>query len=78
MFIKKPLIIFIDEAHLFLNKVIKDEYSIEVELNSFERIAKECRKYGLYLCISTQRPRDIPEGILSQMGTFIVHRLIND
>jgi hypothetical protein len=74
----KPLIIFLDEAHLFLWKKIKDEYSIEVELNAFERIAKECRKYGLYLCISTQRPRDIPEWILSQMGTFIVHRLINE
>lgn len=77
-FIKKPLIIFIDEAHLFLWHVIKDEYWIEFELNAFERIAKECRKYGLYLCLSTQRPRDIPEWILSQMWTFIVHRLIND
>src|SRR5690606_22779303 len=69
--------VFLDEAHLFLNKKIKDEYSIEMELNAFERIAKECRKYGLFLCLSTQRPRDIPQGVLSQMGTFIAHRLIN-
>lgn len=41
-------------------------------------IAKECRKYGLFLCLSTQIPRDIPTGTLSQMGTFIVHRLINE
>lgn len=74
---KKSLILFLDEAHLFLNKKIKDEYSIEVELNSFDRIAKECRKFGLFLVISTQMPRDIPRGVLSQMGTFIVHRLIN-
>ncbi|QEE49159.1 ATP-binding protein [Flavobacterium alkalisoli] len=74
---KKSLLLFLDEAHLFLNKKIKDEYSIEVELNAFERIAKECRKYGLFLVISTQMPRDIPRGVLSQMGTFIVHRLIN-
>lgn len=40
-------------------------------------IAKECRKYGLFLCLSTQMPKDIPRGTLSQMGTFIVHRLIN-
>lgn len=74
----KPLIVFLDEAHLFLWKIIKDEHSIDIELNAFERIAKECRKYWLYLCLSTQRPRDIPEWILSQMWTFIVHRLIND
>lgn len=74
---KKSLLLFLDEAHLFLNKRIKDEYSIEVELDAFERIAKECRKHGLFLVLSTQMPRDIPRGVLSQMGTFIVHRLIN-
>lgn len=76
-FRENPTVVFLDEAHLFLNKKIKDEYSIETELNAFERIAKECRKYGLFLCLSTQRPRDIPQGVLSQMGTFIAHRLIN-
>lgn len=76
-FKNRPIICFLDEAHIFLNKTIKDEYSLEVELDSFDRIAKECRKYGLFLCLSTQRPRDIPQGILSQMGSFIAHRLIN-
>jgi len=28
--------------------------------------------------ISTQRPRDITEGVLSQMGTLVVHRLVNN
>jgi len=77
-FKKSPLLLFVDEAHQFLNNKIKDEYSIEVELNAFDRIAKECRKFGLFLVLSTQMPRDIPIGILSQMGTFIVHRLINE
>jgi hypothetical protein len=74
---RQSLLLFLDEAHLFLNNRIKDEYSIEVELDAFERIAKECRKFGLFLVLSTQMPRDIPRGVLSQMGTFIVHRLIN-
>lgn len=74
----KPIIIIIDEAHLFLNKKVKDEYSVEVELNAFDRIAKECRKFWIFLCLSTQRPRDIPEWVLSQIWTFIVHRLINE
>ena len=77
-FKKAPVIVFIDEAHQFLNKSIADEYFVAKPLEAFEQISKEARKYGLFLCISTQMPRDIPLGTLSQMGTFIVHRLIND
>lgn len=76
-FKKTPLVLFVDEAHQYLNKDVKDEYFELTKLNSFDSIAKECRKYGLFLCLSTQMPRDIPIGTLSQIGTFIVHRLIN-
>lgn len=76
-FKKAPLVLFVDEAHQYLNKEVKDEYFELTKLNAFDSIAKECRKYGLFLCIATQMPRDIPIGTLSQMGTFIVHRLIN-
>ena len=72
------VIVFIDEAHQFLNKSIADEYFSAKPLDAFEQISKEARKYGLFLCIATQMPRDIPLGTLSQMGTFIVHRLINE
>ncbi len=73
-----PIIVFIDEAHQFLNKSIADEYFATKPLDAFEQISKEARKYGLFLCIATQMPRDIPLGTLSQIGTFIVHRLINE
>lgn len=76
-FKKKPLVLFVDEAHQFLNKKVKDEYFESTELSAFDTIAKESRKYGLFLCIATQMPRDIPIGTLSQIGTFISHRLIN-
>lgn len=76
-FLKQPVILFVDEAHQFLNKVLGDENQ-PYPLDSFELMAKEGRKHSLNPCLSTQRPRDIPEGILSQMGTLIVHRLIND
>ncbi|MDR3113475.1 MAG: ATP-binding protein [Endomicrobium sp.] len=82
-FVKNPVILTIDEAHQFLNK--NASYGIGEEgetesfpLNAFDLIAKECRKHGVFLCIATQMPRDIPAGTLSQIGTFIVHRLIND
>ena len=73
----KPLLVFIDEAHQFLNKKIGDETSL-FSLDAFGDIAKEGRKYGLNVVIATQRPRDIPEDVLSQIGTLIVHRLTND
>ena len=77
-FVENPVVLFIDEAHQFLNKNIKDEFFEIHSLDAFDLIAKECRKYGLFLCLATQMPRDIPIGTLSQMGTFIVHRLINE
>jgi uncharacterized protein len=73
----RPLFLFLDEAHQFLNKSLGDENS-KYQLDAFDLIAKEGRKFCLNICIATQRPRDIPEGVLSQMGTLIVHRLTND
>lgn len=72
----EPLIVLIDEAHQFLNKKVGDE-NYSVSLDAFGSIAKEGRKYGLHVVIATQRPRDIPEDVLSQIGTQIVHRLTN-
>ena len=76
-FAKRPLVVALDEAHQFLDKAVGDEAN-KTSLDSFGLIAKEGRKYGLTCVLATQRPRDIPEDVLSQMGMFIVHRLIND
>ncbi len=76
-FKERPLLVVVDEAHQFLNSSLQSEDEI-YPLDSFALIAKEGRKYALNICIATQRPRDIPEGVLSQMGTFVVHRLTND
>jgi hypothetical protein len=75
-FASQPLIVFVDEAHHFLNEQLT-ENTVDYPLDAFALIAKEGRKYSLTLCLATQRPRDIPEGVLSQMGSFIVHRVIN-
>lgn len=72
-----PIIVFLDEAHQFLGRTIGDEYG-SVRLDSFGLIAKEGRKYGLTTVLATQRPRDIPQDVLSQLGTLIVHRLTNE
>lgn len=77
VFRDKPMIVFLDEAHQFLDRTIGDEYA-NVRLDAFGLIAKEGRKYGLSSALATQRPRDIPADVLSQLGTLIVHRLTND
>jgi uncharacterized protein len=72
-----PVVVCVDEAHQFLNKELGDDFG-KFALDSFELIAKEGRKYGLGVCLATQRPRDIPAGVLGQMGTLLVHRLTNE
>jgi DNA helicase HerA-like ATPase len=76
-YVNSPIVLILDEAHNFINKTIGDEFSKEY-LDAFELIAREGRKFCLTICIATQRPRDLPESVLSQMGTMIVHRLTNN
>lgn len=76
-FLGLPLVVMLDEAHQFLDKSVGDEFT-RTDLDAFGLIAKEGRKYSLTCVLATQRPRDIPEDVLSQMGMFIVHRLINE
>ncbi|WP_217424542.1 ATP-binding protein [Nitrogeniibacter mangrovi] len=76
-FLDMPVVVLLDEAHQFLDKSVGDEFT-KADLDAFGLIAKEGRKYSLTCVLATQRPRDIPEDVLSQMGMFIVHRLINE
>ena len=73
----RPAVLFLDEAHQFLNKAVGSEEA-RFPLEAFDLLAKEGRKYSLSVCIATQRPSDIPEGVLSQIGTLLVHRLTNE
>jgi hypothetical protein len=77
VFLKNPVVVVVDEAHNFLGRQIGVE-DYAAKLDAFELMAKEGRKYGVSICLVSQRPRDITEGVLSQMGTLVVHRLTND
>jgi len=67
-----------DEAHLYL-PVKEDADAIEKPaLATFERIAKEGRKYGVSLVVVSQRPSDVSRTILSQCNNFLILRLTND
>lgn len=76
-FQSSPLVVVVDEAHNFLGRQIGGEDAV-ARLDAFELIAKEGSKLGLNICLTTQRPLDITEGVLSQTGTLVVHRLTND
>lgn len=73
-FAAAPLVVAIDEAHQFFDVTVGDEFA-STHLSAFDSIAKEGRKYGLTVCVATQRPGDLPAGVLSQVGMTIVHRL---
>lgn len=71
-----PVAIFCDEAHLYIPQ--NTRYSTEISsLSSFERIAKEGRKYGVGLVVISQRPSEVNHTVLSQSGNFIAMRLTN-
>ena len=75
---RTPFVFVCDEAHLYL-PVREDADTVAKQaLNSFERIAKEGRKYGVSLLVVSQRPSDVSRTILSQCNNFLIMRLTND
>lgn len=71
-----PIAIFCDEAHLYIPS--NAEKGVEVSsLQSFERIAKEGRKYGVGLVVISQRPSEVNRTVLSQSSNYIAMRLTN-
>lgn len=75
---RTPVTLLCDEAHLYL-PVRDDADAVQRQaLGSFERIAKEGRKYGFSLLVVSQRPSDVSRTILSQCNNFLALRLTND
>lgn len=71
-----PIAVFCDEAHLYIPA--KAQQGVEISsLHSFERIAKEGRKYGVGLVVISQRPSEVNHTVLSQSSNFIAMRLTN-
>lgn len=76
-----PTVLMLEEAHNFIKKhnTTTDEISpLDICSQTFEKIAKEGRKFGLSLLISSQRPSELSDTVLSQCNTFLLHRLVND
>lgn len=75
---RHPMVIVCDEAHLYLPSSNESTGPMERRaLDTFEKIAKEGRKYGVALMVVSQRPSDVSATILSQCSNIISLRLAN-
>ena len=70
---QRPLLLAFEEAHIYLGKNDKSSYSKA----AVEKIFKEGRKFGVGALVISQRPSELSETILSQIGTLIALRLTN-
>ena len=68
-----PIFVIIEEAHVFIPKGedVRAKYWAT-------KIAREGRKFGLGLCVVSQRPRNIEPSILSQMGSLAVMKMVQE
>jgi DNA helicase HerA-like ATPase len=76
-----PTVLVMEEAHTFIKRYrtdSEDSSSAAACCRVFERIAREGRKFGLGLVLSSQRPSELSPTVLSQCNSFIHHRISND
>lgn len=78
--LESSLHIIVDEAHNILSNtsIRESEEWKDYRLECFEEIIKEGRKFGTFLTISSQRPSDISDTIISQLHNYFIHRLVNE
>jgi uncharacterized protein len=68
-----PLTIICEEAHRYAPR--DKELGFEAAKRALFRIAKEGRKYGVSLCVISQRPSDLAPGLLSECNTMFAFRM---
>ncbi|MCF7504767.1 MULTISPECIES: DUF87 domain-containing protein [Vibrio] len=76
-----PTVLVAEEAHTFIKRYRDDSENQDVAAvccQVFEKIAREGRKFGLGMVISSQRPSELSPTVLSQCNTFLLHRISND
>lgn len=69
-----PFIFFIDEVHRYT----KSQYSEEEFHKGLTLVAREGRKKGIFLFLTSQTPKDVSPVLLGQVGTMLIHRLTHN
>jgi len=72
-----PTLLVLEEAHHYMRSIGAGEEANENAL-AYERLAKEGRKFGLALWLSTQRPSEISATVLSQCNNWVTFRLTSE
>lgn len=76
-----PTVLVLEEAHTFVHRDLTADGAPPAGracCRTFERIAREGRKFGLGLVLASQRPTEMSATVLSQCNTFLLHRIVND
>jgi hypothetical protein len=76
-----PTVLVLEEAHAFVHRDLSADGAPPAGracCRTFERIAREGRKFGLGLVFASQRPSEMSATVLSQCNTFLLHRIVND
>lgn len=76
-----PTVLVMEEAHYFVKRYNDDIDNTGPTTQCckvFEKIAREGRKFGLGLVLSSQRPSELSPTVLSQCNSFLLHRISND
>jgi len=71
-----PLLVVCEEAHRYM--AADHSIGFAPTRRAISRIAKEGRKYGVFLGLVTQRPAELDPTILSQCSTLFAMRMTND
>lgn len=71
-----PVNLILEEAHRYVPRQSVAASTLDAT-RIFERVAKEGRKYGLFLMLSSQRPSELSGTVLSQCSNYVVHRIQN-
>lgn len=71
-----PVNLILEEAHRYVPRQLVGASTLDAT-KIFERVAKEGRKYGLFLMLSSQRPSELSGTVLSQCSNYIIHRIQN-
>ena len=70
-----PIWLVCEEAQQYIPR--NDDSRYHEARRTFEHISKAGRKYGVGLCVGSQRPHEVSETVLAQCGTYLCLRISN-
>lgn len=71
---KENILLVLEEAHRYISTTSTDQ------MNNYyiDKLAREGRKFGVNLMVSTQRPSEVSNTVISQCNSLIVHKITNN